>query len=213
MKTPKPNMSRPELLAAFADGELDAFPDLKRQVAAWLQEDPDIQAQLEQLSHYQYWWASTAPDGPGARDWSALLARVQEQLEPVRAGNELSSRRVRLGRWLGGAAAMLACLGLGLGWLFLGSQQERPVPGLAPAPMAAGAEPLTVAAAEEVEILSVAGDDTHSLVIGELPIRGPLELLAAGEASLAEGHVADNSPEIRLRGPHRPMIWAKLIDE
>ncbi len=206
---------RRELLAAYADGELDALPALKKQVAAWLAGDLEVQAELESLHHYREWWQATVPADPGVKTWSALLARLQRRLGPVLADNEQKSRRRRLLRLAGLAAAVVACVWLGGSWWFTGPTGQRPELAAVSPGGGAAAEPelLPVAAAAEVEILSVAGADTPTLVIGEPPVRGPLELLAAGEATLAEGDSAAPNPEIRMRGPRRPMIWARLASE
>jgi len=76
----------------------------------------------------------------------------------------------------------------------------------------AEAAPFSVAAAHEVEILNVDGADTPTLVVGELPVQGPLVLAAPGEVTVTSVQPAarDNMvPEVNVQGPRRPMIWAR----
>jgi hypothetical protein len=73
-----------------------------------------------------------------------------------------------------------------------------------------------VATASEVTILRVEGSDTETLVVGTLPVHGPLELALPGEVSLTsvQPDAHDNMvPRVLLRGPSRPMIWARLDTE
>jgi hypothetical protein len=70
-----------------------------------------------------------------------------------------------------------------------------------------GRNPLTVAADTEVEILSVKGADTGTIVVGDLPVTGPLILLAHGEVELTSA-----KPEIHMGGGN-PMIWTPLASE
>jgi hypothetical protein len=77
-------------------------------------------------------------------------------------------------------------------------------------------EALPVALAEEIEILSVEEKDAPSLVVGELPVRGPLELLAPGEMDVTSVQPADRDnmvPDYPRQGPATPMIWAHLDSE
>jgi hypothetical protein len=70
-----------------------------------------------------------------------------------------------------------------------------------------------VAAAHEVEIMNVEGADTQSLIVGELPVKGPLELAAPGEVTVTSVQPAARDkmmPEVYVQGPGRPMIWATL---
>jgi len=70
-----------------------------------------------------------------------------------------------------------------------------------------------VATAEEVVIRRVEGADTSLLVVGQLPVNGPLELAAPGEVHVF--HVRPDRPDQMMptvleKGPSPPMIWAKL---
>jgi hypothetical protein len=77
-------------------------------------------------------------------------------------------------------------------------------------------EVFPVATADEIAILHVAGADTHTVIVGELPVLGPLELAGPGEVALTsvQPDVRDNMmPHIRMGGANRPMIWARVAEE
>src|SRR5262249_61506287 len=73
--------------------------------------------------------------------------------------------------------------------------------------------PFVVATAEEIEILSVEGADHPSLAVGEMPVHGPLELLAPGEMTVTsvQPDARDNMTPVFSQGPDTPMIWAPLV--
>src|SRR5437764_4714017 len=72
----------PELLAAYADGELDAAG--RARVEAWLADHPEARAELEaqrKLSRRnQRLWQASAGPSPGEVGWSRLFARVHQAL-------------------------------------------------------------------------------------------------------------------------------------
>jgi hypothetical protein len=90
-------------------------------------------------------------------------------------------------------------------------QPGAPVgPILLPEEIAEG-EILPVATADEVVVLRIEGDDTGTLVVGQLPLSGPMVLAETGEIEQisSEPDARDQMiPQFRLRG--RPMIWARL---
>ena len=71
------NRPFPELLAAYADGELDAAG--RAHVEAWLAEHPEAHAELEtqrNLSRkHGRLWQTSASASPGEKSWSRLLVR------------------------------------------------------------------------------------------------------------------------------------------
>lgn len=140
---------------------------------------------------------ATAPVEPHEAVWSHMLAQVEQRLQSSRAQPTTS-------RWpwlAGGAAAAAVLLGA---WLL---QSFRSTPVLD--------EPFPVATAAEIEILSVNGADTHTLVVGNPPVEGALELLGPGDVTLFSVEAAPDEmvPEIRFHGPNSPMIWAHLDHE
>src|SRR5476649_1717459 len=88
----------PELLAAYADGELDAAT--RAEVERWLALNPDARSSLEtqrQLSRHNrpFWRAATAAN-PGEATWTRVLGNVQDALDtPPRPTPAASPQR----RW------------------------------------------------------------------------------------------------------------------
>jgi hypothetical protein len=77
-------------------------------------------------------------------------------------------------------------------------------------------EILPVAHASEVTIVRVEGADTHTLVVGELPLQGILELVAPGDVILTLIRPiagVSESNQVRLIGSSSPMLWARLDSE
>ncbi len=76
--------------------------------------------------------------------------------------------------------------------------------------------PFPVASESEVVILHVDGADAGTLVVGELPLQGPLELVGPGEVTFSSVQPAqrDNMlPEVYANGPGRPIVWARAENE
>jgi hypothetical protein len=205
----------PEWLAAYADGELDADPSLghqKERVEAWLTEDPEAVRELHEQQRLKELWKQTVPPEPGATAWEAVGGRIAAEARAP-------GRRFRPhlgGRWL----AFFLATAAAIVWICFFLFRERPVPGadMAPSDLASvsDGEIFEVASTDEIEILSVEGADTGTLAVGDMPVQGPLELLAPGEVTLTSIKPAarDNMiPEIHLKGPVLPMIWARLDTE
>jgi hypothetical protein len=202
----------PELLAAYADGELDrdaALAPYKNQVEQWLAAHPEAAHRLEEQQRLQELWRRTTPKEPASATWSTVLARIES------APRQPAARRGP--RYWGRIAGLLALTAAAL-WLALsllpgpdGNQKASLVD-----PADDANEALPVALAEEIEILSVEEKDAPSLVVGELPVRGPLELLAPGEMDVTSVQPADRDnmvPDYPRQGPATPMIWAHLDSE
>jgi hypothetical protein len=204
----------PELLAAYFDGECEGRDDLallKQQIEDWLATHPEAQADLSSYRRLLQVWQETAPPEPDSMQWAALLARLEDlpAPRPVQASGKKILRRLA---WLG-VAASLACL-----WIFW-PREPAPAPVL-PGPVVtqpmAEEEILEVATASEVAIIRVEGADTHTLVVGELPLQGNLELLTAGEVVLTsiQPDAEDNMlPELRTGPGSAPLIWARVDSE
>jgi hypothetical protein len=107
-------------------------------------------------------------------------------------------------------AAVFALLWL---WPWLTPEQVAPVverPVSAP-PVLAVVEALPVATEAEVEIITVPGDGTEALVIGNLPLEGPVELASPGDITLTS--LTDTSEQDLQMYQNPPMIWARLNEE
>jgi hypothetical protein len=139
-----------------------------------------------------------------------MLARL-EHVPPAPPRPPALSRRWRPLAW---AAAFVAASAAAV-WLALLLLQPPPRPGTPPQKMARPGppvgepvEPLEVAVAEEVEILSVGGADTATLVVGLLPLQGPMELAREGEVEVTQA-----KPVVRMGPGGTPMIWTPLDED
>jgi hypothetical protein len=192
----------PEQLAAYADGELDRCPQgafLKGRIEEWLAAHPDGATEVEALRRLARLWQAGAAPAPAEPAWEPVRASLrQAALEPA----DLPSRGA--GRWLGwGTAVLVASAALVLLTLSLVPRPENTLP-----PEPEGLEPLPVATADEVEIIRVDGDATDGVVIGELPVPGPIVLARPGEVTILKPEPG----EVRLADlrmdPDPPMVWA-----
>jgi hypothetical protein len=216
-----------ELLAAFADGELETPSQARlcREIEDWLARHPEAAAELDAQHELRQLMAATTPVEPPPAAWLRVWWRVLRAPPPRR-------RRLTPGLWVAGllagcAAAVVAAI------LLLGpgrdqspvvqherdsppvkSAPERPLvpklPGdsvVVTSPQAKAGDVLEVATSEEVEIMRVAGADTDTLVIGQLPLVGPIILLQPHEVDLRAPANDPARPEVR---GSLPMIWTPL---
>jgi anti-sigma factor RsiW len=202
----------PELLAAYADGELDGGDEsraLKARVEAWLAGHPEAAAEVASLQRLRELCQAAAPADLSDDAWDALRDRVRRA---VAAGRRRPALRRLLIWGAGGMAAAVAAVWLTLALL---PREASPVPTVNPVVKAVDETPWPVATADEVEILHVQGADTGTLAVGAPPVEGPLELAGRGDVTVKSVQPAppDNMrPEVRLDGP-TPMIWAPVAGE
>jgi hypothetical protein len=112
-----------ELLAAYADGELDWRPHLagqRRQIEAWLAHHPEAAAELEAQMEVGRLWSATTPPEPAPAAWAKVWQRVAAVPGPAKA------RRWPAALWLVGLAVTGAAAAV-LALLFL-DRQETPAP-------------------------------------------------------------------------------------
>jgi hypothetical protein len=162
----------PELLAAYADGELPSAEC--RRVEAWLAAHPEARADIEAQRRLARLFDEAAPPPPADERWAEALAQVQQRLD------EPAPRRRRVAlvaALLGLAAALLLALVLKYP---RGGGPAGPPDG--PQPTVEEAWP--VASAADVEILSMDDRDRGALVVGEPPVNEPMELLTADEVKV-----------------------------
>jgi hypothetical protein len=201
----------PEILVAYFDGELSGRPELDQlrcRVAQYLRQHPEAHAILDDYRRLTELWQHTRPIDPGPRCWEEMESHL-DKVAPA-----LPPRLLHRG-WLGAIAAAAAIAVA----VWLGIQHNQRPRDVTPAPpvvtqvVPEEIEVLQVATAAEVTILRVEGDDTPTLIVGELPLRGLMELLGPGEIALTtvRPDARDQMmPHIRVDGPHRPMIWAPV---
>jgi anti-sigma-K factor RskA len=185
----------PQQLAAYVDGELG--PADRAVVDAWLGAHPDARDDVEAQRRLLRQWQAAATPVPDEAAWAGTLARVEAGLAEA-AREQAGSRQLAVALRLVGAlaaAAAVVVLALALGQHFT---PRKP--------------PLPVVTADDVQILSIEGDDVGALVVGEPPVQGPLTLASADDVTVDKSgsdvevpkpveHVAD-----KHQPPPPPMI-------
>lgn len=206
---PHPSLNWNEILAAYADGEFEGRDDLavlRRRVEDWLASHPEASAELAEIRRLKRLWQATTPSSPSSGKWTAVLRELERTPAEAKPRGTAWRRPAALAAALAASIALVVALG----------SFERPRPLPHNPPVAVEEAPLPVAAANEVEILHVDGADTHTLVVGELPLQGPILLAGPGDVTVTSIQPAarDNMvPEVNTKGPGRPMIWARAETE
>jgi anti-sigma factor RsiW len=213
----------PEQLAAYADGELDGRPEcepLRRHVEAWLARHPEAADDLQAQRRLTRLCRATPPPEPSEAAWGHVLARLERvPLTPDGGAPGRPGYGLRFVAWAAALAATAAAVWLALALLLPGDgpklarqaprgPERRQAPFKAPRVVPAEVEPFAVATGDEVEILSIKGADTSTLVVGELPLSGPVVLVQAGEVE-----VQRVEREVRMGSTGPPMVWAPLASE
>jgi len=196
----------PELLAAYADGELDAAG--RARVEAWLADHPEARAELDnqrKLSRTNSkLWQSSAPPSPGERSWSRLFVRVHTAIANRPATPEPTrNTRFRFGAAaLAAAAAVLFAIGL--------FRPGEPAP-VDPSPIGDEAV-LVMADPADVDIQSIQDTDTELLVIGQPPLIGQVVLAAAGDIHLEKVQKDTDGmmPSPMVAGANVPMLCVPM---
>ncbi len=151
---------RPELLAAYVDGELDNAT--RAEVEAWLASRPEAAADLAAQRRLARLCDEAIPPAPSAADWAAVLSNIEAGL----ARRPARKARVAVGLGLTGLVAAAAAA-------------------LVAVSLRGGAdEPFPVLSADEVHIESMDDADVGALVVGEPPLREPLELLTSADVKV-----------------------------
>jgi hypothetical protein len=197
----------PQQLAAYVDGELG--PADRAVVEAWLRDHPDGRADIEGQRELLRLWQGTAAPDPGEEAWATVLVGAEAGAlagaGPSGAGGGRLRLALRLATALTSAAAVLL-LALGLMRLWTPHSHDR-------------VAPLPVASTGDVEILSMEGGDVASLVVGEPPVRGPLNLASAEDVTVDNsGHdvqiVSQSPPRDHATGGHshkQPVVNPMII--
>jgi hypothetical protein len=191
----------PQLLAAYFDGELegrDDVADVRKHIEAWLETHPEGADEGVVQERLQKVWADTTPVEPSTTTWNATLDRIEAQRrQPV--GATRRTRWLFFGACAASVALFLALLG-GLG-VFWPTQRTHDH-------FVAGDvdEVYPVALASEVTILRIESEDVDAVVVGTMPVDGPLELVSSGDVT-----IRCKCPNVNVRQdpPHRPMVWPR----
>jgi anti-sigma-K factor RskA len=202
---PLRDASMQELLAGYADGELETS-DCAR-VESIVADDRNVADELETQRRFgrrhARLWESTAPPQPSDGAWALMLKRLHERLAAPRpAPATVVSRR----RLLASLAALAATILLAL---FLVPRHSQPVQD----PHFGAPEPFVVAAAEDVEILRIMEADVELLVVGEPPLRRSLVLAAVEDVDglVVVKDTDGMMPMVAMQpGPNSPMIVAPM---
>lgn len=220
----------------------DALSPLKGKVEAWLAKHPEARAELETQRNLRRLWETTTPLEPADHTWEAVWRRLPAApaaksapaknrfpigwaaavLAATAAGLVLAfwPPRQAVPPQFTQPAAPAVLLDDGEPFAVATAEEVeilrvegRDTPSLAVTDPVG--EPFVVASADEIEILRVEGADTHTLAVMDQALR-TLELLGPGEMTLHSVQPAakDNMmPQVRVEGPSRPMIWARLDSE
>ena len=218
----------PELLAAYFDGEFEGRDDLsllKQRIEEWIAADTEAQEQLANQRRLLQIWHETTPPEPAAEQWASMFARLEPMAKSLTAKpappRPWSLRRLGT---LASVAAALAGVVIYLTSIVPPGEPNQPAPAVLEknaiqvaqrqSPKDDDEEILPVAHANEVTIVHVEGADAHTLVVGQLPLQGLLELVAPGDVvlTLIRPDANEVNP-VRFIENSAPMIWAKLDSE
>jgi anti-sigma factor RsiW len=190
----------PEEWTAYLDGELG--PDARDRFEAYLAAHPEAAAEADGCRRLARLWQSATPPEPSPAAWDGAWARIEKAL-PLRA----PARGWGAGRpfraFLGLAAAAAVLGGLLLARPFWGG------PGALVSDIEDELnEPLSVAAGDEVNIISVRADDADA-VVAQPPLFGAFEVATAQDVTLegAEPYQAGGQAPW-MGGEYVPMIVA-----
>ena len=200
-----------QLLAAYADGELDTA-ECER-LRNWLDENPDAYSRLEEQRSLSPgnapFWDTIQPPSPDAIAWARTWNRIEAGLQPPMPATR---PRFRGPWWRRGLAAVLVAVpGTAVAAAVVAACfPDRPAP-VVVAPFEDSADDVfQVAAAGDVEILSIRDVDVPQLVVGEPPFVDPMMLAAAGDVRLEAMQPANDGmvPEVKMGGSDAPLIYA-----
>jgi hypothetical protein len=200
----------PELLAAYADGELDAAA--RARVEAWLAAHPAAQATLDaqrRLSRRnRKLWRAAAPSNPAEANWARVFGHVQDAIDapsrPMPA--PLPQRRWRMRYLAPLASAAAACV------LYFSLSGDGPAPIVMPI-VPAASDAFVFATDADVDIISMDDGDATAIVVGRRPLTGAVVLAGVGDVEF-KGVQKDSSgmmPKVQMNDAGlAPMIIAPI---
>ncbi|MFL5328432.1 MAG: hypothetical protein ACJ8C4_05915 [Gemmataceae bacterium] len=211
MNTPHNEPWRPELLAGYVDGELNAHD--RYLVETHLAKHPEARAELEtqkDLSRKNEIWLKTAAPQPTDAMWVDLANKIRAGLQPqttpafsyqaVDTDRE-QTRRFNTWRKMAAGGSLVAAVAiLAIGLVNRGPQAANVVN------VTPNDGVLAVAAESEIEVVSLQGDG-DVLVVGQPPVKGPLELVTEGEMVVLGSDRGLYSPESKDgKDPRKPIL-------
>ena len=213
--TPDAPKPWPDVLAAYADGELGPadHAEVKRRLCA----DPAARSDLDgqrQLSP-ENWrlWQRAEPPLPTDDTWASVGAAVAGALQAPHQPARGPRWGRRAGPWLGvvvGTAVAASVLAI-VGGVIAPQSPPVAVEGPADDPLA-GYAVLPVAADDDVEVHRVAGAEVGWLPVGAHPLPERFVLAAAGdielEAVTPAGVWPPGGPQITPQAGDAPMLFA-----
>ncbi len=165
----------PEEWTAYLDGALGA--DERERFEAWLAAHPEAAAAADGCRRLTHLWQSAEPPEPSPAAWGATWGRIEGALParaPARAWGAGRPFRVFLG--MAAAAAVLGGVLLARPFASGPGQWVNEID-------EAVNEPLPVASADEVNIISVRADDADA-VVAQPPVFGSFDVASAGDVKL-----------------------------
>lgn len=171
----------PEEWTAYLDGELT--PDERERFEAWLAERPEAAAEADGCRRLTRLWQSATPPEPSPAAWGATWGRIEGALPaPAPARGWGAGRPFRV--FLGMAAAAAVLGGVLLARPFASG------PGSLMGELDdALNQPLPVATAVEVNIISVGAGDADA-VVAQPPVFGSFDVVSAEDVKLEEAEPA-----------------------
>jgi hypothetical protein len=171
MNDPTRDHLPPEWLAAYADGELT--PAERDRVENWLADHPEAREILESQDSLgprnREFWQAVEPPSPSAAQWSRVRNAIAAA-SPVRPSRPWL-------RWFGAAGLLATAASLLLLSLPDRASVETPVNPENP-PSVVADEPIAMASADDVQIISLPESAAKLLVVGEHPLNGSSMALA-----------------------------------
>jgi anti-sigma factor RsiW len=210
MTTPRPDDLPPEMLAAYADGELS--PRERARVEDWLAEHPEAAELLDAQESIGpgnvEMWQSVQPPTPSEAQWAEAYHGIESRAP-------FPARPSRTG-WIG-SLGLLAMAATVVFLVSTGDPPERPVAPEVARPVKASAgesdePPYAMAQADDVRILSLPEAAATLLLVGEHPLGNSLLTLARADEIEFHGvgsDLAGRFPEVPSdpSSTDAPMIW------
>jgi hypothetical protein len=178
-----------ETLAAHADGELNAHD--RAEVDAWLLTHPEARQELAAQKllarKNQAFWNKVAAPQPSEAQWDSVFGNICAAVQTAQP-NYRTKKATPWRNWaLAGTGLAAAAL---LAVNFMGNSRPSPQSGGNNDAVLIAEEPWAVAATDDVNIISIQGDDGWIVVIGVPPLPGVMEMTTVGDVKL-EAIVSD----------------------